>query len=72
MYKTEAQIVAYGILYLNPSSNQCQPSFKKYIPVEPPPNRHKSIVDARHLLEICRGKLFIAREKNYMEIKRLS
>ena len=33
---------------------------------------NKSIVDARHLLEICRGKLFIAREKNYMEIKRLS
>ena len=33
---------------------------------------HKSIVDARHLLEICRGKLFIARENNYMEIKRLS
>ena len=33
---------------------------------------NKSIVDARHLLEICRGKLFIEREKNYMEIKRLS
>ena len=30
MYKTEAQIVAYGILYLNPSSHQCQPSYKKY------------------------------------------
>ena len=33
MYKTEAQIVAYGILYLNPSSHQCQPSYKKYIAV---------------------------------------
>ena len=34
MYKTEAQIVSYGILYLNPSSHQCQPSFnKKYIAV---------------------------------------
>ena len=31
MDKTEAQIVAYGILYLNPSSHQCQPSYKKYI-----------------------------------------
>ena len=31
MYKTEAQIVSYGILYLNPSSHQCQPSYKKYI-----------------------------------------
>ena len=33
MYKTEAQIIAYGILYLNPSSHQCQPSYKKYIVV---------------------------------------
>ena len=33
MYKTEAQIVSYGILYLNPSSHQCQPSYKKYIAV---------------------------------------
>ena len=31
MYKTEAQIVSYGILYLNPSSHKCQPSYKKYI-----------------------------------------
>ena len=31
MNKTEAQIVSYGILYLNPSSYQCQPSYKKYI-----------------------------------------
>ena len=30
MDKTEAQIVSYGILYLNPSSHQCQPSYKKY------------------------------------------
>ena len=30
MYKTEAQIVSYGVLYLNPSSHQCQPSCKKY------------------------------------------
>ena len=37
-----------------------------------PISEHKSIVDARHLLEICRGKLFIVREKNYLEIKRLS
>ena len=41
MNKTEAQIVAYGILYLNPSSHQCQPSYKKYIAVQTPPNRHK-------------------------------
>ena len=33
MDKTEAQIVSYGILYLNPSSRQCQPSYKKYIAV---------------------------------------
>ena len=33
MYRTEAQIVSYGILYLNPSSHQCQPSYKKYIAV---------------------------------------
>ena len=33
MYKTEAQIVSYGILYLNPSSHKCQPSYKKYIAV---------------------------------------
>ena len=33
MDKTDAQIVSYGILYLNPSSHQCQPSYKKYIPV---------------------------------------
>ena len=30
MYKTEAQIVSYGIHYLNPSSHQCQPAYKKY------------------------------------------
>ena len=41
MYKTEAQIVSYSILYLNPSSHQCQPSYKKYIAVQTPPNRHK-------------------------------
>ena len=33
MSKTDAQIVSYGILYLNPSSHQCQPSYKKYIAV---------------------------------------
>ena len=33
MNKTEAQIVSYGILYLNPSFHQCQPSYKKYIAV---------------------------------------
>ena len=33
MYKTEAQRVSYGILYLDPSSHQCQPSYKKYIAV---------------------------------------
>ena len=33
MDKTEAQIVSYGIFYLNPSSHQCQPSYKKYIAV---------------------------------------
>ena len=33
MNKTEAQLVSYGILYLNPSSHQCQPSYKKYIAV---------------------------------------
>ena len=31
MNETEAQFVSYGILYLNQSSNQCQPSYKKYI-----------------------------------------
>ena len=41
MDKTEAQIVSYGILYLNPSSHQCQPSYKKYNAVLSPPNRHK-------------------------------
>ena len=41
MYKTEVQIVSYGILYLNPSSHQCQPSYKKYIAVQTPLNRHK-------------------------------
>ena len=30
MDKTEAQKVSYGILYLNPSSHQCQPTYKKY------------------------------------------
>ena len=35
--KTEAQIVSYGILYLNPSSYQCQPSYKKYIAALTPP-----------------------------------
>ena len=30
MDKTEARIVSYGILSLNPSSHQCQPSYKKY------------------------------------------
>ena len=34
MYKTETQIVSYGIFYLNPSSHQCQPSYKKYIAVQ--------------------------------------
>ena len=38
MYKTEAQIVSYAILYLNPSSYQFQPSYKKYIAVQTPPN----------------------------------
>ena len=33
MDKTEAQIVSYGIHNLNPSSHQCQPSYKKYIAV---------------------------------------
>ena len=33
MNKTEAQIVSYGILCLNLSSHQCQPSYKKYIAV---------------------------------------
>ena len=41
MYKTGAQIVSYGILYLNPSSHQCQPSYKKYNTVQTPPNRHR-------------------------------
>ena len=41
MYKTEAQIVSYGILYLNPSSHKCQPSYKNDIVVQTPPNRHK-------------------------------
>ena len=41
MDKTEAQIVSYGILYLDPSSHQCQPSYKKYISVQTPPKRHK-------------------------------
>ena len=27
MDRTEAQIVSFGILYLNPSSHQCQPSY---------------------------------------------
>ena len=35
MDKTEAQIVSYGILYLHPSS------YKKYIAVSTPPDRHK-------------------------------
>ena len=30
MDKTEAQIVSYGIPYLNPISHPCQPSYKKY------------------------------------------
>ena len=38
---TEAKIVSYGILYLNPSSHQCQPSYKKYIAVLTPTKRHK-------------------------------
>ena len=33
MYKIEAQIVSYGILYLKLSSHQCKPSYKKYIAV---------------------------------------
>ena len=33
MNKTEAKLVSYGILYLNPSSHQSQPSYKKYIAV---------------------------------------
>ena len=33
MDKTEAQILSYGILYLNIRSHQCQPSYKKYITV---------------------------------------
>ena len=33
MYKIEAQIVSYDILYLKPSSHQCQTSYKKYIAV---------------------------------------
>ena len=33
MKKKEARIVSYGILYLNPSSHHCQPSYKKYIAV---------------------------------------
>ena len=37
MSKTEAQIVYYGSLYLYPSSYQCQPSYKKYIPALTPP-----------------------------------
>ena len=37
MNKTKAQIVSYGILYLNPNSHQCQPSFKEYIAVLTPP-----------------------------------
>ena len=41
MDKTEAQIVSYGILYLNPSSHQCRPSYEKYIAVLTIPNRHK-------------------------------
>ena len=39
--KSEAQIVSYGILYLNPSSHLCQPSYKKYIAVLSPTKRHK-------------------------------
>ena len=31
MNKTEAQMFSYGLLYLNPSSHQCQPSYKKYM-----------------------------------------
>ena len=31
MDKTEAEIVSYGILYLNPSSHQCQPPYKHKI-----------------------------------------
>ena len=27
MYKTEAEIVSYGILYFNPGSHQCQCSY---------------------------------------------
>ena len=38
MYKTEAQIVSHGILYLNPRSHQCQTSYKKYIAVQTPLN----------------------------------
>ena len=30
MDETEAQILSYGIRYLNPSAHQCQPSYKKY------------------------------------------
>ena len=37
MNKTEAQIVSYGILYLNPSSHQCQPLYTKYTAVLTPP-----------------------------------
>ena len=33
MYKIDTQIVAHGILYLNPGSYQCQPSHKMYIAV---------------------------------------
>ena len=31
MNKTEAQIVSYGILYLNPSSHQCQLTFMQEV-----------------------------------------
>ena len=41
MDKTEAQIVSHGTLYLNPSSHQCQPSYKKYIAVQTLPNKPK-------------------------------
>ena len=42
MYKTKAQIVSYSILYLNSSSNQCQPSYKKYIAVQTPPQNRST------------------------------
>ena len=33
MNKIEAQIVSYGIPYLNPSFHHCKPSYKNYIAV---------------------------------------